>query len=107
MTGRPEFMLGEALLEELAAVDALPPYLTREEAWTLLRVSEATLDRALERGELARRRIGGKTLIPRASIRAWVLRQVGAEGPPENGGALVALPFTMEAPKPKTEGSTT
>ena len=97
----------EALLEELAELDRLPAYLTREEAWTFLRVSEATLDRALDRGELARRRIGGKTLIPRATLRAWALRQAGAEAESEPGVVPVPLPVRMEVPKPPTEGSPT
>ena len=102
MNGRPELALDEALLEELAAVDALAPYLTRQEAWTFLRVSEATLDRALERGELARRRIGGKTLIPRSTIRAWVLRQAGAAS-----DAAAPLRAIFGVPKPTIEGSPT
>jgi excisionase family DNA binding protein len=75
VTDRQDFTLDDALTEEVAAIDALPDYLTREEAWGFLRVTERTLDRMLERGELARRRFGGRTLIPRASLRALVLRQ--------------------------------
>lgn len=106
MTDRPELELSDELAEELAAVDALPPYLTRAEAWTFLRVSEATLDRALERGELTRRRLGGRTVIPRAGIRAWVLREAGA-GPDAGRGNLVELCGRLEVPKPTTEGSPT
>lgn len=106
MNDRPELIaVDDALVEELATVDALPPYLTREEAWTFLRISEATLDRALERGDLARRRIGdrgGRTVVPRASIRAWVLRQAG-----HDGAEPVERPAIVGVPKPKTEGSPT
>lgn len=69
----------DPLADELAELDRLPAYLTREEAWTLLRVSDRGLDRMLERGELARRRIGGRTLIPRASIRAWIVAEAAGQ----------------------------
>jgi hypothetical protein len=106
VTDRPS-AADPVLLEELALIDALPEYLTRQEAWTFLRISEATLDRALDRGELARRRIGGRTTIPRAAIRAWALGQAGVEAEHENGGALTRLPVRMEVPKPQTERSAT
>lgn len=95
----------EALAEELAAIDALPAYLTREEAWTFLRISEATLDRALDRGELARRRIGGRTTIPRASVRAWVMREAGVSL--VENATSVEFAGRVGVPKPPIEGSTT
>ena len=49
----------------------------RRQAWTFLRVTERTIDCALERGDMARRREGGRTLIPRASLRALVMQQAG------------------------------
>jgi excisionase family DNA binding protein len=79
-------VIDAVLAEELTAIDGLPDYLTREEAWTFLRVTERTVDRMLERGELARRRFGGRTVIPRASLRACVLRQAGLD--PDWGGEL-------------------
>jgi hypothetical protein len=96
----------QALADELAELDRLPLYLTREETWTLLRMHEATLDRALERGELARRRVAGRTLIPRASVRAWILRQAGVDDP-EEGGSVIELPAKVGAPKTPPEGSPT
>jgi hypothetical protein len=97
-----------ALAEELAAIDALPLYLSREETWTFLRISESTLDRACDRGDLARRRIGGqsregRTLIPRSSIRAWVLREAGSEPEGDDVGNLVDHRPRMGVPKPPTE----
>jgi excisionase family DNA binding protein len=91
VTDSPLTELDQVLVAELAVIDALPDYLSREEVWTFLRVTERTLDRMLERGELARRRFGGRTLIPRASLRACVLQQVGippdVEGSDELGSA--------------------
>jgi Helix-turn-helix domain len=95
VTGDP----AEALADELAELDRLPAYLTREETWTFLRISEDALDRALERGELERRRIGGRVVIPRSGVRAWVVRQAQGDGDcPDN---VVELPATLGVPKPE------
>lgn len=94
-----------ALAEELAELDQLPVYLTREEAWTFLRITDRGLDRMLERGELARRRIGSRTLIPRASVRAWVLREAGVTSP--NGRCEVVDLHGKVGPVPPTERTTT
>jgi hypothetical protein len=82
-----------ALAEELAVIDALPDYLTREEVWTLLRVDERTVDRWLEKGVLARRRLAGRTLIPRASLRGWVLQQAGIPPGEADSDAPVSANF--------------
>jgi len=82
-----------ALADELAVIDALPDYLSRDETWTFLRVTERTLDRMLERGELVRRRFGGRTLIPRASLRACVLKQAGIPPDEADSDAPVSATF--------------
>jgi excisionase family DNA binding protein len=104
MTGADE---RAALAEELAELDRLPVSLTREEAWTFLRVTDRHLDRMLERGELARRRFGTRTLIPRASVRAWILRQAGVEPSPNGGGDLVDAAARFQGTVPPTERTTT
>lgn len=91
-----------ALAEELAELDRLPAYATREETWTFLRLTDRGLDRMLERGELARRRIGDRTLIPRASIRAWILREAGIADP-NGGGELVDASAIFGGTVPPTE----
>jgi excisionase family DNA binding protein len=90
---------------ELAELDRLPVYLTRAEAADYLRVNEATIDRALERGDLARRRVGGRTLVPRASLRAWVLRQAGVDLDAAAHNVF-DLSARLGAPKPRSDRST-
>jgi excisionase family DNA binding protein len=82
-------MPDDVLAAELAAVDALPPYLTRAEACEFLRISEDKLDAALDSGELGRRRIGRRVLIPRGSVRAWVLQQATTDASESSGEATV------------------
>jgi excisionase family DNA binding protein len=74
----------DALRAELAAIDALPLYLEIPEVAAVLRVCVRTVNNLLNRGELERRRLGGRTLVPRESIRAWVLRQAALNG--DSGG---------------------
>jgi excisionase family DNA binding protein len=95
----------DALLEELAELERLPVYMTREEAWTFLRLSDRGLDKMIERGAIAARRIGRRTLVPRASIRAWVLREAGIDEP-NGGGALVDASTIFRGQYPPMEGST-
>jgi len=58
------------------SAQATPPrlLLTLEEAAYLLNVSTRTVRRLLFRRELVRRKIGGKTLIPRSSVESFVRR---------------------------------
>lgn len=71
--------MSAALADELAVIDELPPYLTIAELEAFLRVSERTVWALIERRELARRRLGSRTIVPRASVRAWVLREAGVD----------------------------
>jgi excisionase family DNA binding protein len=47
---------------------------TKPQAAALLNVSVRTIGNLLRRRELVRRKIGGKTLIPRTSIEAFLKR---------------------------------
>ena len=49
-----------------------PLLLTREQVAKLLNVSLRTVSNLLARRELARRKIGTKTLIPRSSVEAFL-----------------------------------
>jgi hypothetical protein len=71
--------LDPAIADELAELERLPAYLTREEAWTFLRVTERTLDRWLDQGLLVRRRVAGRTLVARASICRLILQGTGGD----------------------------
>jgi hypothetical protein len=81
-------VVNDALREELAAIDALPPYLTYKETWTFLRICERSLYNAFDRGDLERRHIGGRAVVPSASIRTLVLRQAGVDT--DNGRSSAA-----------------
>lgn len=54
--------------------------LTRAEAAEVVGVSEATLRRAIDRGDLVARFSGRKTLIRPADLEAWV-ESLPTEGP--------------------------
>jgi hypothetical protein len=71
--------LNPAMADEVAELERLPAYLTREEAWTFLRVTERTLDRWLDQDLLVRRRVAGRTLVARASICRLILQGAGAD----------------------------
>lgn len=98
--------IDDAVSEELAEIDRLPAYLSREETWTFLRVDERTLDRMLERGDLERRRFGGRTLIPRASIRRLILLQATPDETRKGEAAAVVRAIGSGVPKPQPKGST-
>lgn len=66
------------LERELAELDSLPLYLTREQTAHVLGVHVATVYRMVVRGDLEARHIGRAVRIPRASVRAWVIRQTEA-----------------------------
>jgi hypothetical protein len=96
--------LDDVVAAELAAIDALPDLLKREEVWTFLRVTERTLDRRIKRGELVRWKHDGRTVIPRASLRAYVLRQAGLS--PDDGDAGLSPDDGDDLPEVGRLGST-
>jgi excisionase family DNA binding protein len=51
-----------------------PLVYTVEETAALLKVSRRTVNNLLRRGELVRRKIGSRTIIPRTSIEAFLRR---------------------------------
>jgi excisionase family DNA binding protein len=64
--------------------DSLEPLLlTQRQAALLLNVSERTIRRLLRDGELVRRKVGAKTLIPRTSVQSFVKRDHAIQ--PEKG----------------------
>jgi excisionase family DNA binding protein len=67
--------MADALERELSELDALPMYLSVQQAARVLHVSERTIGRMRQRGELASRRVGTRVRIPRASVKSWAVRQ--------------------------------
>jgi excisionase family DNA binding protein len=67
-------MRGE-LERELAELDALPMYLSVRQAAGVLRVSERTIGRMRQRGELSSHHVGSRVRIPRASVKSWAIRE--------------------------------
>jgi excisionase family DNA binding protein len=66
--------------DELAALEALPLYLTVAEAAEQLNVNPRTIWRLVERGELDLRRIGRAARIPRSSLVSYLGLEAGGNG---------------------------
>jgi hypothetical protein len=68
------------LEEELAAIDALPPYPTKSQTANALGLSTRTIERKIEDGELEVRHWSKRAVrVIRASVRAYVIRRREAE----------------------------
>lgn len=55
-------------------IASLPSSATREQVAHALNVHPSTIDRALQRGQLAHVRIGRAVRIPRTAVRRWLER---------------------------------
>lgn len=58
-------------------MDQFPILVTKQQARKLLNLSLRTIDNLLKNGELPRRKVGPRTLIPYASLLAFVRRDHG------------------------------
>lgn len=75
---------GELIVGRAALREDTPEVLTLEEAATLLRVKDAELSEAVERGDVPGRRIGTQWRFSRAALLAWL-----AAAEPDAGRPIV------------------
>jgi excisionase family DNA binding protein len=96
----PEFIqvhLTDEQVQQLARAHEAIVY-TVPQAAKLLKVSERTISTMLRLGRLVRRKIGGRTVIPRTSVEAFLKR---------DHPGRAALPQTAEEAKRPHRGSAT